>query len=84
MTMRVGYAHVVIGAGIMQLRQRPDRMRHWPLNTRLIIQIGPRKSMRKVEREIPKRVDWYTNRRLLGPIGYITPLQKQRRRSGQT
>ena len=38
--------------------------------TEVINQIGPWKSMREVEWETLKWVDWYKNRRLLGPIGY--------------
>ncbi|CAG0909066.1 unnamed protein product [Cyprideis torosa] len=41
--------------------------------TEVINQIGPWKSMREVEWETLKWVDWYNNRRLFGPIGYITP-----------
>ena len=41
--------------------------------TEVINQIGPWKSMREVEWETLKWVDWYNNRRLLGPIGYIPP-----------
>ena len=37
--------------------------------TEVINQIGPWKSMREVEWETLKRVDWYNNRRLLGSIG---------------
>ncbi|MGX0879728.1 transposase InsO family protein [Roseovarius sp. MBR-154] len=37
--------------------------------TEVISQIGPWKSMREVEWETLKWVDWYNNRRLLGPIG---------------
>ena len=37
--------------------------------TEVINQIGPWKSMREVEWETLKWVDWYNNRRLLGPIG---------------
>ena len=40
--------------------------------TEVINQISPWKSMREVEWETLKWVDWYNNRRLLGPIGYIT------------
>lgn len=39
--------------------------------TEVINQIGPWKSMREVEWETLKWVDWYDDRRLLGPIGYI-------------
>ncbi len=35
--------------------------------TEVINQIGPWKSMREVEWETLKWVDWYNNRRLLGP-----------------
>ena len=41
--------------------------------TEVINQIDPWKSMREVEWETLKWVDWYNNRRLLGPIGYIPP-----------
>jgi transposase InsO family protein len=41
--------------------------------TEVINQIGPWKSMREVEWETLKWVDWYNNRRLLGHIGYIPP-----------
>ena len=43
--------------------------------TEVINQIGPWKSMREVEWETLKWVDWYNNRRLLGPIGYIPPVE---------
>jgi len=33
--------------------------------------------MRDVEWETLKWVDWYNNRRLLGPIGYIPPAQAE-------
>ena len=45
--------------------------------TELIKQIGPWKSMREVEWETLKWVDWYNNRRLLGSIGYITPAEAE-------
>jgi putative transposase len=45
--------------------------------TEVINQIGPWKSMREVEWETLKWVDWYNNRRLLGPIGYIPPLEAE-------
>jgi transposase InsO family protein len=45
--------------------------------TEVINQIGPWKSMREVEWETLKWVDWYNNRRLLGPIGYITPAEAE-------
>jgi transposase InsO family protein len=45
--------------------------------TEVINQIGPWKSMREVEWETLKWVDWYNNRRLLGPIGYITPAKAE-------
>jgi len=43
----------------------------------VINQIGPWKSMREVEWETLKWVDWYNNRRLLGPIGYIPPAEAE-------
>ncbi len=45
--------------------------------TEVIIQIGPWKSMGDVEWETLKWVDWYNNRRLLGPIGYIPPAEAE-------
>ena len=45
--------------------------------TEVINQIGPWKSMREVEWETVKWVDWYNNRRLLSPIGYITPAEAE-------
>jgi putative transposase len=45
--------------------------------TEVINQIGPWKSMREVEWETLKWVDWYNNRRLLSPIGYITPAEAE-------
>ena len=45
--------------------------------TEVINQIGPWKSMHEVEWETLKWVDWYNNRRLLGPIGYIPPAQAE-------
>ena len=45
--------------------------------TEVINQIGPWKSMREVEWETLKWVDWYNNRRLLGPIGYVTPAEAE-------
>jgi transposase InsO family protein len=45
--------------------------------TQVINQIGPWKSMREVEWEALKWVDWYNNRRLLGPIGYIPPAEAE-------
>ena len=57
--------------------------------TEVINQIGPWKSMREVEWETLKWVDWYNNRRLFGPIhcpagdaciterGYITPAEAE-------
>ena len=45
--------------------------------TEVINQIGPWKSMREVEWETLKWIDWYNNRRLLGPIGYITPAEAE-------
>jgi transposase InsO family protein len=46
--------------------------------TEVTNQISPWKSMREVEWETLKWVDWYHNRRLLGPIGYITPVEAEK------
>jgi transposase InsO family protein len=45
--------------------------------TEVINQIGPWKSMREVEWETLKWADWYNNRRLLGPIGYVPPAEAE-------
>tara|TARA_R100000935_G_scaffold20132_1_gene38175 strand:- start:2107 stop:2811 length:705 start_codon:yes stop_codon:yes gene_type:complete len=45
--------------------------------TEVINQIGPWKSMREVEWETLNWVDWYTNRRLLTPIGYVPPAEAE-------
>ena len=45
--------------------------------TEVINQCGPWKSMREVEWETLKWVDWYNNHRLLGPIGYIPPAKAE-------
>jgi putative transposase len=45
--------------------------------TEVINQIGPWKSRREVEWETLKWVDWYNNRRLLSPIGYIPPAEAE-------
>ena len=45
--------------------------------TEVINQIGPSKSMREVESETLKWVDWYNNRRLLGPIVYVPPAEAE-------
>jgi putative transposase len=45
--------------------------------TEVINQIGPWKSMREVEWETLKWVDWYNNRRLLAPIGYVPPAEAE-------
>ena len=45
--------------------------------TEVINQIGPWKSMREVEWETLKWVDWYNNRRLFGPIGYVSPAEAE-------
>ncbi|MBS1304083.1 IS3 family transposase, partial [Loktanella sp. SALINAS62] len=45
--------------------------------TEAINQIGPWKSVREVEWETLKWVDWYNNRRLFGPIGYTTPAEAE-------
>ena len=45
--------------------------------TEVINQIGPWKSMREVKWETLKWVDWYNNRRLPSPIGYIPPAEAE-------
>ena len=47
------------------------------LTRQRINQIGPWKSMREVEWETLKWIDWYNNRRLLGPIGSIPPAEAE-------
>lgn len=41
--------------------------------TELIHRMGPWKSMAQLEWETFKWVDWFKNRRLLAPIGYVPP-----------
>ena len=43
--------------------------------TEVINTIGPWRSRRDVEWEVLKWIDWYNNRRLLAPIGYIPPVE---------
>ena len=45
--------------------------------TEVIKFLGPWKSVGQVEWETLKWVDWYNNRRLLGPIGYIPPAEAE-------
>ena len=44
-----------------------------------IHRLGPWKTMAAVEWETLKWVDWFNNRRLLGPIGYIPPAEVEER-----
>jgi hypothetical protein len=43
----------------------------------VIHRLGPWTSADAVERETLKWVDWFNNRRLLDPIGYITPAEAE-------
>ena len=43
----------------------------------VIHRLGPWKSADAVEWETLKWVDWFNNRRLLEPIGYITPTEAE-------
>ncbi len=43
----------------------------------IINRLGPWKSMREVEWETLRWVDWYNNRRLLSTIGYVTPAEAE-------
>ena len=43
----------------------------------VIHRLGPWKSANAVEWETLKWVDWVNNRRLLAPIGYITPTEAE-------
>lgn len=45
--------------------------------TEVINQGGPWKSMREIGWETLNFVDWYNNRHLLQPIGYITPAEAE-------
>ncbi len=44
-----------------------------------IHRLGPWKAIAAVEWETLKWVDWFNNRRLLGPIGYIPPAEAEER-----
>jgi hypothetical protein len=45
----------------------------------VIHRLGPWKTMASVEWETLKWVDWFNNRRLLEPIGYIPPAEAEER-----
>ncbi len=45
--------------------------------TEVINVLGPWKIMRDVEWEALRWIDWYNNRRLLAPIGYIPPTEAE-------
>ena len=45
----------------------------------VIHRLGPWKTMAAVARETLKWVDWFNNRRLLAPIGYIPPSEAEER-----
>ena len=45
----------------------------------VIHRLGPWKTMAAVEWETLKWVDWFNNRRLLAPIGYIPPSEAEER-----
>ncbi len=46
--------------------------------TEVIHRLGPWKSTDAVEWETLKWVDWFNNRRLLGPVGNIPPAEAER------
>ena len=48
------------------------------LKAQVIHRLGPWKSVGAVECETLKWADWFNNRRLLNPIGYITPTEAQK------
>lgn len=45
--------------------------------TEVINVLGPWRTLRDVEWETLKWIDWYNNRRLLAPIGYIPPAEAE-------
>lgn len=45
--------------------------------TEVINTIGPWRCMRDVEWQVLKWIDWYNNRRLLAPIGYVPPAEAE-------
>jgi len=45
--------------------------------TEVINALGPWKTMRDVEWQTLKWIEWYNNRRLLAPIGYIPPAEAE-------
>jgi putative transposase len=45
--------------------------------TEVINAIGPWRSMRDVEWQVLKWIDWYNNRRLHAPIGYVPPAEAE-------
>ena len=70
---------------VTELRRQRQTGAHIALETgvspatvsRILKRVGPSKSMREVESETLKWVDWYNNRRLLGPIVYVPPAEAE-------
>ncbi len=46
--------------------------------TEVIGKQGPWRSLQTVEYATPEWVDWFNNRRLLGPIGDVPPAERER------
>jgi transposase InsO family protein len=58
-----------------QLRQRPGRDDHRPVQTELIRRRGPWKGLDEVEYATLEWVDWFNHRRHLEPIGHVPPAE---------
>ena len=62
-----------------RLRQRPDGVRHLPLQTECIrttvFHSGPYWTIGDVEFATAGWVDWYNNRRLHSTLGMMTPVE---------
>ena len=61
------------------LRQRPRRNDQWPHKAEVIHRRGPWRNLQTVEFATLEWVDWFNNRRLLEPIGFIPPAEAEER-----
>ena len=61
------------------VRQRLAETINGLYKAEVIHRLGPWKTMASVEWETLKWVDWFNNRRLLEPIGYIPPAEAEER-----
>ena len=72
-----GRGRTLCRPGRRLLRQRHGGVHHRWTKTGLIVRRGPRRGLEAVEFATLEWVHWYNDRRLLGPIEYIPPAQKE-------